>query len=353
MKTFELPISANYINHWGLQEAVRELLQNAIDATSAFTFEIIGSTLIISNEESKLTASDLVLGTSSKQDDKASIGKFGEGFKLALAVLARENREIIVNNNGKTWIPEYRLSEQFNCDILHIDEHEMSQPEPGLHFVLRNLTDDELNLVRRNCLHMQPHYPEHLSTKYGNIILSHKVAKLFVNGLFVTDTDLKYTYDMKPEYLSLERDRQTVSDFDLQWLTSKMWADRPDEADKVADAVAANVKDVSYLANQVNKTATVIDTVHDNFVATYGTNARPASDQREADYINSNGGRAAVVSTNHRTMVMASPKYNPPELRRAPAKVEELQEFFSRNKKYMRRPAIVACKKLIAKWSEI
>ena len=32
MKTYELPISPNYVGNWGIKEAIREILQNAIDS---------------------------------------------------------------------------------------------------------------------------------------------------------------------------------------------------------------------------------------------------------------------------------------------------------------------------------
>ena len=121
-KSFILPISKDYVRHWGIQEAIRELLQNAIDSESKFTFEIAGNKLIISNDDATLSPSDLILGQSSKHDDDDAIGQFGEGFKLALAVLAREDREIVIYNGDLTWIPIFTYNDDFKGDVLRIDQ---------------------------------------------------------------------------------------------------------------------------------------------------------------------------------------------------------------------------------------
>ena len=32
MKNYEITLSPNYVNNWGIKEAIREILQNAIDS---------------------------------------------------------------------------------------------------------------------------------------------------------------------------------------------------------------------------------------------------------------------------------------------------------------------------------
>lgn len=343
--TFILPISPTYIRHWGLREAVRELLQNALDSPAEFEYDIAGSTLIISNPDTQLQASDLVLGTSTKQDDKKSIGQFGEGFKLALSVLAREHREIVVYNGSKIWLPAYKHNDQFGCEVLCIDEFEFRPEATNLDFVLRNLTDEEIATIVADCLFMHDRGAT-LTATQGQILLD-EPGRLYINGLFITETGLKYGYNIKPAYLKLERDRQTVSDFDLQWETSKMWTEQEDLAAQIADDVAANVSDVSYLhANSMPATKAISNACASKFTQEFGPVHAVAS-QREANTIIESGGKAAVVCDTYRTQIITSELYSPKSVPKADTPAEILEKFLINNKKHMRRSAIAALKLLI------
>lgn len=41
-KSYELPLARDYVRHWGVTEAVRELLQNMLDSESPNEFSIVG-----------------------------------------------------------------------------------------------------------------------------------------------------------------------------------------------------------------------------------------------------------------------------------------------------------------------
>ena len=79
-KNYEITISPNYVSNWGINEAIREILQNAIDADKNGYKKSIyysGDTLYINNEGISLSAKDLILGCSSKSDQDGMIGKYG------------------------------------------------------------------------------------------------------------------------------------------------------------------------------------------------------------------------------------------------------------------------------------
>lgn len=87
IRTFELTLAKDYSKKWGLQEALRELLQNAIDFanesednTMTINYDEETSTLSIANKNSILTKKTLLLGYTSKENNPNSIGKFGEGY---------------------------------------------------------------------------------------------------------------------------------------------------------------------------------------------------------------------------------------------------------------------------------
>ncbi|MCK9576725.1 MAG: hypothetical protein M0R51_12450, partial [Clostridia bacterium] len=68
-KVYELSVSSNYVHTWGVEEAVREIMQNAIDSqTDGHKLNVAYSNgiLTISNIGCDLDISTLVLGNSGK-----------------------------------------------------------------------------------------------------------------------------------------------------------------------------------------------------------------------------------------------------------------------------------------------
>lgn len=120
MKTIELSLSPKYVSGWGVEEAVREILQNAIDQKAdgaEVSVSYDRETLSILADGARLKTSTLLLGESGK-DDERYIGKYGEGYKLALLVLTRERKPVKVVTDAETWTPEFRLSETFGEESL-------------------------------------------------------------------------------------------------------------------------------------------------------------------------------------------------------------------------------------------
>ena len=62
MKNYELPISPNYVSNWGIKEAIREILQNAIDSDNCghpkqILYSADGEVLTIINKGARLPLS--------------------------------------------------------------------------------------------------------------------------------------------------------------------------------------------------------------------------------------------------------------------------------------------------------
>ena len=89
-KVYPLSLTRGYVVSWGLREAVREIIQNALDSDSDFGYAIDGDTLTVISRYASLSPQTLLLGSSNKGGDISSIGQFGEGYKLALLVLTRD-----------------------------------------------------------------------------------------------------------------------------------------------------------------------------------------------------------------------------------------------------------------------
>lgn len=249
-KTYELSLTRNYVSRWGMAQAVRELIQNALDSVSPFVYDFVSddgdtSMLALTSEFTTLTPATLLLGSTSKAGSAESIGSFGEGYKIALLVLTRLGYDVEMRNGNVLWKPRFRFNSRFGEELLVIDETELSdRRNKGLTVVISGLSETDIEEIRGSCLKMQDSVGQAKTTNYGDILLE-RPGKLYVGSLYVCDTDLTHGYNIKPEHLKLERDRQTVDNWDLKRTTRDMWF-ATGEVDKVAAMIEAGVADVEY-----------------------------------------------------------------------------------------------------------
>lgn len=231
-KSLELTIGSNYVNDWSISDAVREILQNSIDQQKTdpdniMSIKTTGDILEIRNKTSKLTKSSLILGSSTKSDDDDTIGKFGEGYKLALIVLLRNGVDVVIHNNHEKecWIPTIKYSKTYKTDLLTIDIEKswFSKPDNDLVFSLQGIKNPEA-IVKEVTLQRDEY--EILETEFGDILIG-EPGNIYVDGLFVSKVDyLKHSYSIKPKHLNIGRDRNLIDGFDLKYVTSKMWMEK-------------------------------------------------------------------------------------------------------------------------------
>lgn len=219
-------ISVNYVKDWTVENAVRELLQNAIDAAP---FEV-GTGWIHSSKQLELDA--LLMGESTKTADQ--LGKFGEGLKLAMLVLIRNGYTVQISSGHHVIIPT--LQESFNGKttmqyrIMHADTY---------HEGCTIATDLDADWYQY--LLPEPTRVRHLDE-----------PKLYIGGLFICDLKgFKFGYNLAPNTVPLGRDRNVVSEFDLAWETSSYWACRQTgNHDMLARLLLdPDCKDLTYLYN--------------------------------------------------------------------------------------------------------
>jgi hypothetical protein len=250
-KSYELTLTRNYVARWGLGEAVRELIQNALDSERPFAYEFDDSgdgSLVLSLHSAGVTLPPkmLLLGSTGKAGNEDMIGAFGEGFKIALLVLTRLGHGVVIRNGPVIWTPRFRKSETFGEEVLTIYE----TPATGklfredLIFEVYGLTKDDADEIVRSCLLMQATKGETIETEKGEILLE-RPGSLYVGNLYVCKITMAYGYNVKPKYLRLDRDRQTVSSYDLYQLTLDMW-NATERWDHIADMIDREVQDVYY-----------------------------------------------------------------------------------------------------------
>lgn len=261
---FELTLTSDYAAQWGVQDALREIIQNGIDQESQIENNPLDITydgkdiLTVSNKNSILLKETLLLGYSTKQDDDSTIGKFGEGYKIALLVLTRLNKKVTIFNYGKKeiWTSRFVKSKRYNGQkvlTITVDTEPIwkSVPNNNLTFKIEGINNSEYQELISRALLLQTAYKRNLiDDEQGQILLDEKFkGRIYVNGLYINTIDsLMYGYNIKPKYINIGRDRDLVSDYDIQQVTSSIWRKQTDNH-RLYKMLKAQSPDVSYITS--------------------------------------------------------------------------------------------------------
>lgn len=336
-KHYELSLNKSYVRHWGILEAVRELIQNALDSESPFVYEVSemadGSySLILTSEFATLSPQSLLLGATSKADATDKIGSFGEGYKIAMLVLVREGIPVEIWNGDRHWRPFFQYSKKYDDDLLCVKETAMPIRHQGLDFFIPGLSLDVVEGVRESCLQMQDHVGQKHSTLWGDILLE-KPGKLYVGGLYICDTKLRYGYNIKPEFMKLERDRKTVDNWDLKTVCRDMWYSTG-EMDLVAQMIQDGVPDMEYA--EYSAPAIVKEACYKLFRQKYPRGIVAKSQEELHRMVKEGMTNTVFVGSAFGSLVTASSSYRT-EVPRAAAKTphEKLEAWYKEHRYHM------------------
>lgn len=320
MKRIELTISPDYASTWDFVDAVRELFQNALDQQAQepgkdayWYYERENEKLVIGNKRTTLTTESLLLGKTTKADDKKTIGHFGEGYKIASLALLRAGKSITIYNNcaNEIWTPVLVKSETFGTTLLTFIIQEYT-PESFcsndcLEIEIGNIQADEYDLIVESNLHLQHNVEVYERTDVGDII--NKPGQIFVNGLFVCKLkQFKFGYNFTPGCLELDRDRKCVNDFNIKWFTSVAWR-HSNRKQTVLDMIENNDLDVAYI-DELTCSHKWRDLAYQRFRQEHGSNAVPVCSNRDLDKVSTNF-VPVVVSPLYKSLIVSSSDYQP------------------------------------------
>lgn len=331
MRKYELSVTKDYVPEWTVVDAIRELFQNAIDQQVSvegndmfFAYSEEEQVLKIGNKKSVLDPKTLLLGSSTKQDDDNTIGRFGEGYKIATLVLVRLGKKVTFYNYGarEVWNPRFVKSRRYGAEILtfFVDKKYpwTTVPDNNLTIVVEGITPEEYKDIVASNLHLDEP-TDYYETEYGRILFEEKYAgKVFVNGLFVCKYEpYVYGYDFKPNHIKLDRDRKLVCDFDLKWLASSMWCKVSGEnmLNRAANLVADGASDVRYIADVIitgGNIKELSEVVYQRFIKEFGTHAIPVSNNAEALTV-PKGYNPVIVDPVYQKIIKKSSQYIQPE----------------------------------------
>ena len=252
-KVIELPLAPEYVSHWGFWEGIREILQNAIDQewtdpTAEMIFNQSHSHIAVTNKNTTLSVGTLLLGRSGKADGQ--IGGFGEGYKLALLVLLRNNYRTTIRTGDQVWTPSFGYSKTFDGNVLRIDIEDGMDWTADTTFLVECTGEEERNIIAERYIH---------GTVEKSHIIRARPGDVFVGGLYVCHfNELKFGYNFVPGEIILNRDRNSVELFELQWKLKDLLREDIDGAE-LLDMVIKSTPDVEYVTTPTKLALAWID----------------------------------------------------------------------------------------------
>lgn len=238
-KVISTGISPEYVKGWDVEKAIREIVQNWIDSKAEFKCsgtiewerqrgkdEWLGLAKIKDNGPG-LEMRHLAMGISEKSEE--AIGKYGEGLKLALLVMAREKRDIMVWSKGQIIRPVIEFDEDYQTDTLKLKISSML-PRHAAKFTGTSIkftcTKEELEKGKSYFMAFKAACKDSVEwVERGKISLPG--GRVYVNGAAVGSIpDAIYSYHINGEAgVSIgNRDRTAISEGDLNPLVRRMIA---------------------------------------------------------------------------------------------------------------------------------
>ena len=131
---YNLNLTRDYVSHWGLREAIRELIANNIDEGGELkwseldfgpngTYEVNSELRLTTPKQLPLEA--FLMGYSVKTTNDA-IGQYGEGLKLAVLVLTRLEMHFTIITGEHLYRFFFEQPEGFGVSTLHVERVELN-----------------------------------------------------------------------------------------------------------------------------------------------------------------------------------------------------------------------------------
>lgn len=235
MSKIHFTMVPKYASGWGLWEGLREVLQNAFDSNdleNPMTIYHKEGVLFVENLGTQVGVESFLLGETDKDTEESLRGKHGEGLTLALMAFCRAGVTAKVFSGDFCWAPSIEHVEKLNGVRINRELFTLTQtehPDNPFYGVKVQVEIEEENWNKFKARFLPLVEDEIPSDKIyrcycGALLMEERFkGQIFSQGIYVqTMKDFKYGYDIK---LELDRDRNTVPDFDVQWAAGRVLTD--------------------------------------------------------------------------------------------------------------------------------
>lgn len=307
MAKYNLNLTSNYCDHWGIWEAIREILQNGedqqiIDPTNevSISYDKNKKLLTVSNKNSVLLRKSLLLGGTSKRDDEKTIGSFGEGYKIALLIFKKLGIDPIIKNYAKNerWTTEFNEDSMYeNEKVLKVivKKHIFKKlPDHNLSFEMHGVSEKDWELVNENYLKLHSKYKTFTANNGDQLLLDEKYKGfVYINGLFVEKLkgNYEFGYNLTPKSMKLDRDRQSVKGWNFDYISGILLkelmrdCEQNDNKNRVINAIKDKASETQSSAFKFTDSKEITERLKEDLIKDYGENAFPVSTQADSDYI--------------------------------------------------------------------
>lgn len=250
-------IGLDYLPDWGEAEALREIYQNfndfgkyEEDVTDKDENDWVLITL--KNDFKPKDAEFLRIGNSGKRNDGSKVGEHGEGLKMAMMVLLRNNKNVAIVDTcisypGILLMPKVYednfLGDCFGFDVnteTYLDEFTVSfrvSKEAWKKFKEVSITD--LEVLFEDSYHGQ--------------VVNKPAGSIYVGGTYVCRLKgYKHAYNFPPSRISLDRDRKIPSSWDVKY-HANILVSQFELTDTVADLKSADCASATSVSEKVAK----------------------------------------------------------------------------------------------------
>ena len=99
-------ITMSYVKDWGVPDVVREIMSNAKDTGAKFNAYVDeNGSFVIQDDGAGIDKKYFLVGESASRDKTDAIGEFAEGLKMAILVLTRMGKRVVVTTKNMLITP--------------------------------------------------------------------------------------------------------------------------------------------------------------------------------------------------------------------------------------------------------
>jgi hypothetical protein len=315
--SFNLTISPDLFYRWELENAISEILQNAIDeyreTENPYFVEHDKDTLRVANKFARLEKDALIAGFSTKRSIQSSIGKFGIGLPAALSTLARLDISCEVKTQDQIWKPSLIRDPNFNnAEVTRINVRNRRDGREikfdGVEIFISPITSKEWEVMKERFLFLGTQ--TRIETSRGAILTdSAQKGRIYTKGIFVQEIE-GYGFGFDLQYIEIDMERKLTDTWSLEFEIGKVlreaFINNPEKMlEDIWGKLLTNAKDVNkFVPSTYEPTYAKIQTaLVSKFKKEYGEDSIPVESVPHAIELQHHGKIGVVVPEKIRNII--------------------------------------------------